>query len=45
MQLDDGDAGITAVGERPKGTTTGGAAVNDYAYTPRAPAPRPSPGS
>ncbi|MFE7712023.1 DNRLRE domain-containing protein [Streptomyces sp. NPDC057486] len=33
VQLDDGDAGTAAVGEWPKGTTTGGAAVNDdYAY-------------
>ncbi|MBT2396546.1 DNRLRE domain-containing protein [Streptomyces sp. ISL-100] len=31
--LDDGDAGTAAVGEWPKGATTGGAAVNDdYAY-------------
>ncbi|MFF2191105.1 DNRLRE domain-containing protein [Streptomyces sp. NPDC058155] len=33
VQLDDGDEGTAAVGEWPKGTTTGGAAVNDdYAY-------------
>ncbi|MGR8008754.1 golvesin C-terminal-like domain-containing protein [Streptomyces hypolithicus] len=33
VQLDDGDAGTAAVGEWPKGSTTGGAAVNDdYAY-------------
>ncbi|WP_274562895.1 DNRLRE domain-containing protein [Streptomyces spiramyceticus] len=33
VQLDDGDVGTAAVGEWPKGATTGGAAVNDdYAY-------------
>ncbi|MFF7339109.1 DNRLRE domain-containing protein [Streptomyces sp. NPDC008163] len=32
-QIDDGDAGTAAVGEWPKGTTTGGAATNDdFAY-------------
>ncbi|MFK3729245.1 DNRLRE domain-containing protein [Streptomyces sp. NPDC088090] len=29
VQLDDGDAGTAAVGEWPRGTTTGGAATND----------------
>ncbi|MFE4615178.1 DNRLRE domain-containing protein [Streptomyces sp. NPDC056747] len=29
VSLDDGDAGTAAVGEWPKGTTTGGAATND----------------
>ncbi|MEV6247177.1 DNRLRE domain-containing protein [Streptomyces sp. NPDC051742] len=33
VQLDDGDAGTAAVGEWPRGTTTGGAATNDdYAF-------------
>ncbi|MFE7566110.1 DNRLRE domain-containing protein [Streptomyces sp. NPDC057539] len=33
VQLDDGDAGTAAVGEWPRGTTTGGAATNDdFAY-------------
>ncbi|WP_405862224.1 DNRLRE domain-containing protein [Streptomyces sp. NBC_00090] len=29
VQMDDGDAGTAAVGEWPRGTTTGGAATND----------------
>nr|WTB36112.1 DNRLRE domain-containing protein [Streptomyces sp. NBC_00830] len=37
VQLDDGDAGTAAVGEWPRGTTTGGAATNDdYAYNKNA---------
>ncbi|WP_327249350.1 golvesin C-terminal-like domain-containing protein [Streptomyces sp. NBC_01320] len=33
VQIDDGDTGTAAVGEWPKGTTTGGAATNDdFAY-------------
>ncbi|MEV5339779.1 DNRLRE domain-containing protein [Streptomyces sp. NPDC052676] len=33
VQIDDGDTGTAAVGEWPRATTTGGAAVNDdYAY-------------
>ncbi|MFI9297720.1 DNRLRE domain-containing protein [Streptomyces gardneri] len=33
VQIDDGDTGTAAVGEWPKATTTGGAAVNDdFAY-------------
>ncbi|MFF3288094.1 DNRLRE domain-containing protein [Streptomyces sp. NPDC003023] len=33
VQVDDGDTGTAAVGEWPRGTTTGGAATNDdYAY-------------
>ncbi|WP_461080038.1 DNRLRE domain-containing protein [Streptomyces deserti] len=33
VQIDDGDTGTAAVGEWPRGTTTGGAAVgDDYAY-------------
>ncbi|MEU5216492.1 DNRLRE domain-containing protein [Streptomyces sp. NPDC020807] len=37
VQLDDGDAGTAAVGEWPRGTTTGGAATNDdYAFNKNA---------
>ncbi|MEU4731229.1 DNRLRE domain-containing protein [Streptomyces sp. NPDC023588] len=37
VSLDDGDAGTAAVGEWPRGTTTGGAATNDdYAYNKNA---------
>ncbi len=37
VQLDDGDAGTAAVGEWPRGTTTGGAATDDdYAYNKNA---------
>ncbi|MFE7327737.1 DNRLRE domain-containing protein [Streptomyces sp. NPDC057565] len=33
VQIDDGDTGTAAVGEWPKGTTTGGAAIgDDFAY-------------
>ncbi|WP_234322209.1 DNRLRE domain-containing protein [Streptomyces sp. NRRL B-24720] len=37
VQIDDGDTGTAAVGEWPKGTTTGGAATNDdFAYNKNA---------